>query len=110
MAAHRRVIINVHNLEDGAMELKLTSQIFEEGGVYVSYTPELDISSCGKSVDEAKKNLVEAVEGFLEEAARMGTLAQILEEAGFIREGEEWRPPEAMIIEKISLPVPNVNV
>lgn len=91
------------------MELKVTSEIFKEGSMYVSYAPELDISSCGRTVEEARKNLIEAIEGFLEEAARMGTLPQILEEAGFTKEGEEWKAPEAMVVEKMSLTLPNLN-
>ena len=46
----------------------------------VSYAKELDVSSCGKTIKEAKKNLFEAVECFLETAEEMGTLEEILEE------------------------------
>jgi hypothetical protein len=46
---------------------------------------ELDVSSCGGSKLKALKNLKEAVRLFLEEAEKMGTLEQILEEAGEAR-------------------------
>jgi predicted RNase H-like HicB family nuclease len=42
----------------------------------------LDVSSCGGTKEKALKNLKEAVGFFLEEAEKLGTLEQILEEAG----------------------------
>ena len=43
------------------MKVKVTEEIWKEGDMYVSYCPELDIASCGKSVEEAKKNLKEVI-------------------------------------------------
>jgi predicted RNase H-like HicB family nuclease len=65
------------------MRLKLTEELWKEGNMYVSYCPELDISSCGESVDQAKKNLMEVILINLEEAQKMGTFDRLLEEAGF---------------------------
>jgi predicted RNase H-like HicB family nuclease len=53
-----------------------------EGKTYVAYLPELDLSSCGATDEEARRNIRDAVRGFLETSAEMGTLAEILEEAG----------------------------
>jgi len=41
-------------------------QVWKEGPTYVSYAPELDISSCGDSVAQARAHLREAVSLFLE--------------------------------------------
>ena len=38
------------------MKLKLTEELWKEGNMYVSYCPELDIASCGETVDQAKKS------------------------------------------------------
>lgn len=46
----------------------LTAAIHREGDGYVSLCPELDIASQGETMDEARANLVEAVELFLETA------------------------------------------
>ena len=46
-----------------------TAVIEREGDGYVSLCPELDIASQGNTVDEARANLLEAVEGFLEVAS-----------------------------------------
>ena len=51
--------------------------------MYTAYCPELDVVSCGRSVEEAGKNLLEAIEIQLEETARLGTLKTFLEEAGY---------------------------
>ncbi len=47
--------------------------IFKEGNTYVSYCPKLDVSSCGSTIEEARKNLKVAVSLFLEESEKMGT-------------------------------------
>ena len=57
------------------MKLKLTEELWKEGNMYVSYCPELDIASCGENVDQAKKNL--------KEAKKLGTIDDLLQEAGF---------------------------
>ena len=66
--------------------------------MYVAYATELDVSSCGKTAREAQKNLHEAVEIFLEETAKMGTIDDILAESGFIKEKSDhkirWQPPK----------------
>jgi predicted RNase H-like HicB family nuclease len=45
---------------------QLTAIIHKEDDVYVSLCPELDIASQGSDIEEAKSNLKEAVELFLE--------------------------------------------
>jgi len=65
------------------MRFKLTEELWKEGNMYVSYCPELDIASCGETVHQAKSNLKEVILINLEEAHRLGTLDQILEESGF---------------------------
>lgn len=52
---------------DGPMATRhLTAVIEREGAEYVALCPELDIASQGWSIDEARRNLVEAVELFFE--------------------------------------------
>jgi hypothetical protein len=47
----------------------------------------LDISSCGDTDKDARRNIRDAVRGFLATSADMGTLGEILEEAGYRQEG-----------------------
>ena len=44
--------------------LQLTAIIEREGDGYVSLCPELDIASQGDTVEQARQNLAEALEGF----------------------------------------------
>jgi len=47
---------------------KLTGIIWREGDGYVALCPEVDIASQGDTIEEARKNLQEALELFFEEA------------------------------------------
>ena len=49
---------------------QFTAIIEKEGDLYVSLCPELDIASQGDTVEEAKANLIEALELFFETANR----------------------------------------
>lgn len=81
-------------------------EIFEEGGRYVSLCPELNVSSFGDTVEEAKKSIKEAVELFLEECKELGTLEEVLEESGFHKVNkpqEGWVTREPIIVEKLDM-------
>ena len=82
------------------MKIFYNIQIWREGKMFVSYVPELDISSCGKTTEQARHNIEEAAELFLEEAKKIGTLKEILQEAGFEKRGGEWDGPQFIAIEK----------
>ena len=49
--------------------LHLTAVIEREGDGYVAMCQELDVVSQGDTIEDARLNLVEAVEGFLEAAS-----------------------------------------
>ena len=51
------------------MTRRLTAIIEREGDGYVSLCPELDMASQGRTVDEARSNLKEALELFFERAS-----------------------------------------
>lgn len=48
---------------------ELTAIIEREGNGYVSLCPELDVASQGDTIEEARANLVEALELFFETAS-----------------------------------------
>ena len=76
------------------IEIAYTVHTFKESDTFVAYVPELDISSCGASRDEALRNIRDAVDGFLESSTAHGTLDGILEESGYRRVGDTWESPE----------------
>lgn len=87
-------------------EISFTTQVWKERAAYVAYSPELDVSSCGKSPAKARTALREAVSLFLEECARKGTLQAILAEAGFERRGRSYRPRPILYRAKDRVSVP----
>jgi predicted RNase H-like HicB family nuclease len=86
-------------------DIAVTVHTFKEGKMFVAYVPELDLSSCGTTDEEARKNIRDAVRGFLETSAEMGTLAEILEEAGYARDGDTWRSPEFVSLDRLTMSV-----
>lgn len=86
------------------MELQFDMMIFREGNSYVAYCPELDLSSCGADVDNARRNLKTAVRLFIEETRRLGTLDEVLREAGYVRQGAEaYVPPQLVALESATV-------
>ncbi|MGU9951876.1 MAG: type II toxin-antitoxin system HicB family antitoxin [Gammaproteobacteria bacterium WSBS_2016_MAG_OTU1] len=61
----------------------------EKPGMYVSYCPALDVYSQGKTIAEAKKNIIEATTLFIESCFEGGTLSDVLHESGFRLSGEK---------------------
>jgi len=61
--------------------------IFKEDKTYVAYCPELDVSSCGNTVEHVREMLKIAVRLFLEEAEKIGTIKDIIKEARCKRDG-----------------------
>ncbi len=59
---------------------QLTCIIERENNGFVSLCPQVDIASQGDSVEEARKNLVEAIELFFEMASPQELLARVYSE------------------------------
>src|SRR5438132_13703983 len=91
----------LNHLEDFSFDV----HIFKEGDAYVAYVPALDVSSCGATDDEARQNIRDAVHGFLESSANLGTLDEILQEAGYEREGDKWRAPEFVSVDRLTMSI-----
>lgn len=78
--------------------------VFKENDTYVAYCPELDVSSCGNSVEHAREMLKTAVKLFIEEAGKMGTLEDILAESNYKKdESGKWLPPKLVATELVSI-------
>jgi len=52
----------------------ITSIVWKESSGYVSKCPELNVASCGDTIEDAIKNLKEAIELYLENAKKLGIL------------------------------------
>lgn len=62
----RNIYMNCYNYSCDTMT-RLSAVIRKEKNVYVSWCPELDIASQGKTIEKAVANLKEAVELYLED-------------------------------------------
>jgi predicted RNase H-like HicB family nuclease len=77
------------------MQINVPVSYFKEDKSFVAYTPALDLSSAGKTLKEAEKNIAEAVEIFMEEVLKNGTIDEVLSSLGWkkISKSNEWMPP-----------------
>ncbi len=88
------------------LQIEFDMIVFREGASFVAYCPELDLSSCGHDTDEARSNLKTAVRLFIEETERLGTLDQVLEEAGYVPDGKGgYVPPRLVATESATVAV-----
>jgi len=84
-------------------KMTFRAEIFQEGNLYVGLSPELNISSFGKTIGEARHSLHEAIEAFIEECEAMGTLEDVMTEAGFIKEHDTWVRRKPVAEEALSI-------
>jgi len=80
-------------------------EIFKDGDVYVAWSPELNVSSFGETIEEAKSAIREAIEAFVEECQIMGTLEDVLEESGFTKDMDVWISRTPITEERLALAV-----
>jgi len=76
---------------------------FMENDVIIAHCVPLDVSSCGHDLDDARRNIRDAVAGFVVACEKMGTLEDILEESGFTRDGEFWIPPALLTTANVDI-------
>ncbi len=76
-----------------AMNLTTRALYFRDGKNVIVLSPELGVTSWGTSVDDATRNLKEAVKLYCETARDQNELEDVLEEAGYQHEGTMWVPP-----------------
>lgn len=89
------------------MSVGLNVSIFKEGKMFVAFAPALDLSTSGKTVEEAQKNFSEAVEIFFEETERKGTTNDALLSLGWEQKDSKVFPPVevARTVTQVTVPV-----
>ncbi len=78
-----------------SVEAEIPVLIFQEVDKVVAYSPALDLCTYGSSEEHAKKRFAEAVDIFIKECVKMGTLHEVLEECGWRKAPDKqyWTPP-----------------
>ena len=84
------------------MNIEYTVHIWKEGNQFIAHAMPLDVMSSGRTPDEARKALDEAVHLFLVTAEDMGTLEEVLEEAGYEFVQGNWVSPSWIATERHS--------
>ena len=97
-------------MQKSRRKVKIFRQIpvifLKEGEMFIAYSPALDLSSCGSSFDEARKNFAEALGIFVEECTKRDTLEQVLASYGWQKSDAHppsWQPP--LVVGQETLPV-----
>lgn len=91
------------------LNINLPVSILKEGDSFVAYTPALDLSTAGKTLEEAQRNFEEAVNIFFEELMELGTINDVLTELGWEKQNNELVPPVVVsnTTENFSIPQSN---
>lgn len=87
-------------------EVSLPISILKEGKCFIAFSPALDLSTSGKSFEEAKQRFDEVVQIFFEELLEKGTLEEVLSDLGWQKLKKEWTPPIIVAHESESFRVP----
>ena len=83
-------------------DIEYTVQIWKEGDQFVAHAMPLDVISSGRTPEEDRKALDEAVHLFLITAMDIGALEEVLQEAGYEFKKERWISPSWIAVEKHS--------
>jgi predicted RNase H-like HicB family nuclease len=90
------------------MEWQLPATIKKKGKWYVSSCPLLDVYSQGRTREEARRNIVDALASFLMSCYERGTLDAVLRDAGLVAVAQatvpEVRLPAKFFSVKVPLP------
>lgn len=81
----------------------IRSKFFREDNLCVGACHDLDVSSFGETIEKLQLPRREALKAFLEECEAMGTLNDVLEDAGFIRQDMNWLPRQPVAAETFSV-------
>jgi predicted RNase H-like HicB family nuclease len=95
-------------MQEVSMDIHLVyrAEVFKEDGQFVAICPELNVSSFGDSVEEARKSLREAIDLFLEECESMGSIEAVLRESGFNpdpADPKRWVSRVPLLVEQVTL-------
>ena len=87
-------------------QYNISVTFLKEGKRFIAYSPLLDLSTSGKTYEEAKQRFSEAVRIFLKELARKDTLEEVLGDLGWQKINRKWIPPVFIGHESHSVRVP----
>ena len=69
-------------LRDGDRYIELTFKVVRDGDQYAAMCQELDVASCGETIDSANESVLDAVDSHLQTLADIGDLHRFLKDRG----------------------------
>ena len=75
------------------LSANLPVSVFKEGKHFIAYTPALDLSTSGKTHEQAMARFNEATDIFFEELAQKGTTEEVLLGLGWEKVKKHLAPP-----------------
>ncbi len=87
-------------------QIQLPVNFYQEGDLVVATSPALEITTQGKTFEEAKNNFEELVGIFFEEYQDLSLLEKVLAECGWRKVGNRMQPPIEIgkIYQSIAMP------
>jgi predicted RNase H-like HicB family nuclease len=82
--------------ENRLLQVSVPVFLIEEDAQWVVWCPALEVSSYGDTEDEARQAFEDAVEIFIEETARRGTLEKELLRMGWTLASADYYPPRVL--------------
>lgn len=79
------------------MRLKATIELWQKGAWCIAKIPELDFIAQGRTIEEAKSNLIEVVNIQFAEMKESGTFEDYLAECGFVIKNDIIEPENEII-------------
>ena len=95
-------------MKKAGLEFKLSVSILREDKSFIAYSPALDLSTSGKTYEEAKERFNEVVGIFFEEIIKEGTLEEVLQDLGWKKIKRKWNPPIVVSQESQTVLVPAI--
>ncbi|HUD09255.1 MAG TPA: hypothetical protein VMR77_00395 [Patescibacteria group bacterium] len=80
-------------MKKAQFQFALPVSILREGDSFIAYTPALDLSTVGDTLEQAQKRFEEAVQLFFEEITEKGTVNEALAELGWQKADNQLTPP-----------------
>jgi len=75
------------------IELNITVNFFKEGTIFIAHSPAFDLSTCGKTFEQAKQRFEAAAGIFIDETKKRGTLENVLLGLGWQKKKANLQPP-----------------
>lgn len=91
------------------LDISLPVSVLKEGKYFVAFTPALDLSTSGKTFEQAKERFDEVVRIFFEELLEKGTLDKVLQDLGWKKVQKNWSPPVLISSKMENFHIPLLN-